>query len=84
MLGILEGITYEESSGQLAPGDSLLLYTDGMVEEPRRDIELGIDHMMGEAESLLRRSWSGLATRLVQAVGSPDDDRALVVVHRKP
>lgn len=84
VLGILEGIAYDESTGRLAAGDSLLLYTDGMVEEPRRDIELGIDHMMGEAESLLRRSWDGLATRLVHAVGSPDDDRALIVVHRRP
>lgn len=84
VLGIVEDAEFACYRGRLAPGDSLLLYTDGMVEEPRRDIDLGIDHMMGEAESLLRGSWDGLARRLVAAVGSPDDDRALLVVHRRP
>lgn len=83
VLGVLEDVDFEPLRGRLAPGDALMLYTDGMVEEPRRDIELGIDQMMGEAESLLRGSWDGLAARLVAAVGSPDDDRALLVVHRR-
>ena len=84
VLGIVDGAEFSCHHGRLAPGDSLLLYTDGMVELPRRDIDLGIDHMMGEAESLLRGSWDGLARRLVAAVGSRDDDRALLVVHRRP
>jgi hypothetical protein len=84
VLGVLEDVAYDASTGHLAPGDTLVLYTDGMVEEPHRDIELGIDAMLGAAESLLRSSWDGLAPRLVAAVGSPDDDRALVLVHRRP
>lgn len=84
VLGIVEEVDYDCVTGRLAPGDSMLLYTDGLVERPRRDIELGIDQMNGEAESLLRRGWDGLAERLVAAVGSPDDDRALVIVHRRP
>ena len=47
----------------------MLLYTDGMVEEPRRDIDLGIDRMLGEAESLLRGSFDDAATRLADALG---------------
>lgn len=84
VLGIVEDVDYDCYVGRLDPGDSLLLYTDGMVEEPRKDIELGIDRMMGTAEGLLRHTWDGLADRLVDAVGSPDDDRALLVVHRRP
>ena len=38
----------------LGHGDALLLYTDGMVETPSRDIGLGIDRMVGQAERLLR------------------------------
>lgn len=83
VLGIVDDVEYAAYAGRLDPGDSLLLYTDGMVEEPRRDIELGIDRMMGAAEALLRHTWDGLADRLVGAVGSPDDDRALLVVHRR-
>lgn len=82
VLGLLEDVQYDPVRGRLEHGDALLLYTDGMVEEPRRDIELGIDGMLGAAESLIRRSFEGLAQRLAASVGSSDDDRALLLVHR--
>jgi len=83
VLGLLDGVVYEPFRGRLDRGDALLLYTDGMVEEPRRDIDLGLDQMLGVAENLFRRSFDGLAERLTAAVGSPDDDRALLLVHRR-
>ncbi|UMG93265.1 PP2C family protein-serine/threonine phosphatase [Nocardioides sp. TF02-7] len=83
VLGLLEDVAYEPLRGRLGPGDVLLLYTDGMVEEPRRDIELGIDEMLGVAEHLFRPSFEGLADRLAAKVGSRDDDRALLLVHRR-
>ena len=83
MLGLIDGVSYEPMQGRLGSGDVLLLYTDGMVEEPRRDIELGIDEMLGVAEHLFRNSLDGLAGRLAAKVGSPDDDRALLLVHRR-
>jgi hypothetical protein len=83
VLGLIEGLTYEPMRGRLNHGDVLLLYTDGMVEEPRKDIELGIDSMLGVAEQLFRRSFDGLADRLAAKVGSRDDDRALLLVHRR-
>lgn len=82
VLGLIEGAEFTTSSGVLNKGDAVLLYTDGMVEDPRRDIELGIDAMLGEAESLLRGSFEGAAERLADALGSSDDDRAILVVHR--
>ena len=69
-------------AGRIGPGDAVLLYTDGMVEEPRRDIDLGIDRRLGEMESLLRGTWDNAANRLAVSLGSRDDDRAIVVVHR--
>ena len=83
VLGLIAGVSYEPVRGRLSSGDALLLYTDGMVEEPRRDIELGIDEMLGAAEHLFRRSFEGLAERLAAKVGSRDDDRALLLVHRR-
>ncbi|MDN4172676.1 PP2C family protein-serine/threonine phosphatase [Nocardioides sp. SOB77] len=83
ILGLIDEAAYTASAGRLQPGDALLLYTDGMVEEPRRDIELGIDRMLGEAEGLLRGDFRGAADRLVAALGSRDDDRAMVVVNRR-
>ncbi|CAN5480329.1 PP2C family protein-serine/threonine phosphatase [soil metagenome] len=82
VLGLIEDATFTCVSGRLGRGDAVLLYTDGMVEEPRRDIDLGIDRMLGEAESLLRGSFVGSAERLAAALGSRDEDRAMMVVHR--
>ncbi|MDO9454992.1 PP2C family protein-serine/threonine phosphatase [Nocardioides sp.] len=82
VLGLIEGAEFGVERGRLGAGDAVLLYTDGMVEEPRRDIDLGIDRLLGEAESLLRGSFAGAAERLAQQVGSKDDDRAVLVVHR--
>jgi hypothetical protein len=82
VLGLMENARFSCATGTLGRGDAVLLYTDGMVEEPRRDIELGIDRMLGEAESLLRGDFAGAADRLVDALGSRDDDRAMLVVNR--
>ena len=72
-----------ETSGLMLPGDALLLYTDGMVETRTRDIGSGIDKMLGQAERLLRGQFEGGAERLVEALGSRSDDRALLLVHRR-
>lgn len=83
VLGLMEDAEFTVVHGQLRPGDALLLYTDGMVETPRRDIGLGIDRMLGQAERLLRGTFDGGADRLVDSLGSENDDRALVLVHRR-
>jgi Stage II sporulation protein E (SpoIIE) len=82
ILGLIKNAVFRAATGQIAHHDALLLYTDGMVEEPRRDIDLGIDRMLGEAEHLLRGTFDGAAKRLVDALGSREDDRAMVVVSR--
>jgi len=82
VLGLMDDAVFRAASGRLVSRDALLLYTDGMVEEPRLDIDLGIDRMLGEAEHMLRGSYEGAAKRLVDALGSRDDDRAMVVVSR--
>lgn len=82
ILGLIPGAEFAVATGVLAHGDAILLYTDGMVEQPRRDIDLGIDRLVGEAESLLRGNFVDAAQRLVDALGSRNDDRATVVVHR--
>ncbi|WP_395694517.1 PP2C family protein-serine/threonine phosphatase [Nocardioides sp.] len=83
VLGLIEDAGFSVVSGVVRPGDALLLYTDGLVETPRRDIGLGIDRMLGQAERLLRGTFEDGADRLVEALGSENDDRALVLVHRR-
>ena len=83
MLGLIEDAEFKMVAGLLRPGDALLLYTDGLVETPLRDIGMGIDRMLGQAERLLRGTFEGGADRLVDSLGSENDDRALVLVHRR-
>ncbi len=83
VLGLIEDAEFTTVRGLLRSGDALLLYTDGLVETPRRDIGMGIDRMLGQAERLLRDGLDGGAARLVDSLGSENDDRALVLVHRR-
>ncbi|HSU03797.1 MAG TPA: PP2C family protein-serine/threonine phosphatase [Nocardioides sp.] len=83
ILGLIEDTTYAATTGQMRPGDALLLYTDGMVETRTRDIGSGIDKMLGQAERLLRGQFEGGAARIIESIGSRNDDRALLLVHRR-
>ncbi len=82
-LGLLDGVEFPAVQGELRPGDAIMLYTDGLVETPTMDIGLGIDRMLGQAEQLLRDDFDGGARRLIESLGSPSDDRALVLVSRR-
>lgn len=80
-LGLLPDVEYLPCSGRLEPGDALLLYTDGLVEVPGRDLEVGIDKLLGEAERLIPTGFTGGVELLVQRVaGDSTDDRGLVLV----
>jgi len=59
-----------------------MLFTDGLVETPQRDIELGIDTLIGLAEHLLPGGFHQAASRLIDQVDAANDDRALLLLHR--
>ena len=83
VLGLIEGAEFESVRGVMRPGDAMLLYTDGLVETPKREIELGIDRLIGEAEKALHGDQEHRVDRLVERLGSKDDDRAMLLVHRR-
>ena len=83
ILGVLQRADFRVARGRLQPGDALLLYTDGLVETPQRDLSLGIDKLLGEAERLATRGFDQGATRLIERIASQNDDRALVLLHRR-
>ena len=83
VLGVVGEAEYSVHRGDLNVGDALLLYTDGLVESPDRDIAFGIDKLLGEAERLVQQGFSGGAERLVASVNSETDDRALLLLHRR-
>ncbi|MDX6244738.1 MAG: hypothetical protein QOE76_2461 [Frankiales bacterium] len=82
-LGLMPSVAYDQLHGRLASGDALLLYTDGVVELPGRDLDLGIDKLVGEAERLIGQGFAGGAERLLTAMRSgASDDRALLLLWR--
>jgi serine phosphatase RsbU (regulator of sigma subunit) len=81
----LAGVPDVPEEGVLRRGDAIMLYTDGMVEAPRRDIDEGIERLLGEAERLVvtgfKTGTPELVTTMQRAIDSKDDC-ALVLIWR--
>jgi Stage II sporulation protein E (SpoIIE) len=88
VLGVLpdlHGAATESERGVLQRGDALMLYTDGLVEAPGRDIDVGTDRLLGEAERMLTSGFRAGAPALVAAMQREiggSDDCALVLLWR--
>lgn len=84
LLGVLAAPAFPAHTDVLERGDALMLYTDGLVENRGRDIVLGIDRLLGQAERVLARGpYDGSASRIVDGTRcGENDDRALVLLRR--
>jgi serine phosphatase RsbU (regulator of sigma subunit) len=81
----LHGAATEAEQGVLQRGDALMLYTDGLVEVPGRDIDVGIDRLLGEADRLVTGGFEAGAEGLVKAMqdgARTTDDCGLVLIWR--
>lgn len=83
ILGLMPDADFHVINGVLQRGDALLMFTDGLVETPNRDISLGIDKLLGQGERLLRDGFERGAHRLIDQIESLNDDRALLLLHRR-
>jgi hypothetical protein len=83
VLGVVDHPRFRTHSATMSPGDALMLYTDGMVETPGSDVELGIDRLMGVAELVVATRRGGAEAVLAAARTGDSDDRALVLVYRE-
>jgi len=82
----LHGAAAEQERGVLQRGDALMLYTDGLIEAPGRDIDVGTDRLLAEADEMLTSSSfktgaPALVTTMQQVIGG-SDDCALVLLWR--
>lgn len=85
ILGITNDASFHIEASRVEIGDVLILYTDGVIEVPGRDLMFGIDKLVGEAEALVARSWRSGAKSLIDSVAeSQNDDRALILIRRLP
>ncbi|MFD7016747.1 PP2C family protein-serine/threonine phosphatase [Streptomyces sp. NPDC059928] len=84
LLGVYDGAEFHATKGSLAPGDVLMLFTDGLVETSERDIAEGMDRLTGEADRYVTTGFAGAAWHLIEAVAKDvNDDRALLLISRE-
>ncbi|MYV56294.1 PP2C family protein-serine/threonine phosphatase [Streptomyces sp. SID3212] len=84
LLGVYDAAQFDPVKGSLRPGDVLMLFTDGLVEAPGRDLAEGIDRLTGEADRYVAGGFEGAAWHLIEAVAKDvNDDRALLLICRE-
>lgn len=87
-LGLLETVTSPASSVPLAPGDTLVFYTDGVTERRRRNELFGVDGLRAAAAPLAGYPADVVAARLRSATlgfspEPPRDDIAILVLRNE-
>jgi serine phosphatase RsbU (regulator of sigma subunit) len=86
LLGIMDDIRFAESGFALRPGDTLVLFSDGVIEARSPDGELfGMDRLTAIASEAAAGGAEDVAEALESAIarfGAADatDDRALLVI----
>jgi serine phosphatase RsbU (regulator of sigma subunit) len=89
-LGVLEGVQFREHANSLAPGDSMILYTDGVTEALSADGAFyGEERLRNFVESLCgdssaQETLDGITGAIADFVGDnpPSDDLTLMVLRR--
>ena len=85
VLGVVADLRLVPERGILRPGDALMVYTDGLVEAPGRDIDYGTDRLLGEADRLVVsgfRAGAADLVRVMQNAAGGGDDCALALIWR--
>jgi serine phosphatase RsbU (regulator of sigma subunit) len=85
MIGVQAALDLQPVTLTLCPGDSLSLYTDGMVDARRDDEHFGEERLAAVIREAPDRDAESAAEHIAEAVlafetGSPRDDRALLLL----
>jgi serine phosphatase RsbU (regulator of sigma subunit) len=85
--GCLVDAEYRSFTSAFGPGDTLLMYTDGVTEARRDGEEYGYDRLLREAAKLALRTPATISRGLYASVrswsrGKVDDDVAIAVVRQ--
>jgi serine phosphatase RsbU (regulator of sigma subunit)/SAM-dependent methyltransferase len=78
LLGAVPETSYEEAEVQLAPEDTLLMYTDGLIERRDRSVEETLSHLVSTARSAPSTLDQQLDRLLTYSRSDTDDDTCIV------
>ena len=82
MLGVDADAERAEASVELAAGDTVVLYTDGLIERRGRSLDDGLDLLRSHVAELAGRPLEQLCSELLERLlqGRPHDDVAIAAV----
>ncbi|MFJ7178662.1 SpoIIE family protein phosphatase [Streptomyces massasporeus] len=82
LLGTQTGTRRPDATAQLPPGSTLVLYTDGLIEAPRRTLDEGLNQLRQHAAALAHRPLASFTDQLLRRVrpAGNDDDVALLAL----
>lgn len=84
MLGVHPGTPRHDHRFVLAPGATLLLFTDGLVERRDVGLEAGLESLRATSAGLQTLDLDNLCEAVLHQVGgAPEDDIALLAVRRR-
>ncbi|WP_265292278.1 SpoIIE family protein phosphatase [Streptomyces sp. SHP 1-2] len=78
LLGAVPEAAYEEDEAQLAAEDTLLMYTDGLIERRDRSVEESLTHLLSTARQRPNTLDQHLDRLLTYSRSDTDDDTCLV------
>lgn len=79
LLGAVPEAVYEEAEVRLAAGDTLLMYTDGLVERHDRSVEESLSHLLATASRTAPTALDQQLDRLLTYSRSDTDDDTCLV-----
>ena len=79
-LGVISDPHYEASAATLAPGDRLVLYTDGLIERRDAPLDFGMDILKDAMNEVARLAPGTAAEWLARSISPGIDDVAIIVV----